>query len=171
MGRPASSRRSPLAIAIIAASATACAALSTIFTPDPLRSRLPPGSIHLPAAYAKAAGIAVTSAINQLKHEVEEANKASGPNALRDALLKCFGQPEAYDAHVGFDVKTDRYIVVVEALSERCLEGSSQFVHGGGYFEISPVSFEIVAQRTGEDGDPAPSSPDRRTEYGSARRR
>jgi hypothetical protein len=69
--------------------------------------------------------------------------------------MQCFGQPEAYDAHVGFDAKRERYVVIVEAVSERCFDGSAGLVHGGGYYEIAPVTFEIVAKRTGEEAGPA----------------
>lgn len=62
-------------------------------------------------------------------------------------LVQCFLRPESYNVRVGYDVAARRYKVLVVPISERCIQGNSRVVDLGGYYEIDPVTFEILLYR------------------------
>jgi hypothetical protein len=103
---------------------------------------MPPGSLPIPGAYARAAGLALNSFI----HEFYKVDERAG-----DPLFQCLRRPEVYDVQVGYDPGRDRYVVTVVTLDEKCLSGGSRIIHGSAYFEYEGETFALVKRVWGEE--------------------
>ena len=117
--------------------------------------KMPAGSIKMPGSYSRAGEVALGAVLKRLADQVEEARSTGDypPDAAAAAFVECYLRPESYDVYVGYASATNRYVVMVFPVAERCLGGQAQVLDGGGTFEIDATSFAIVDPVAGNPTD------------------